>query len=218
MTGPAKIAGQTWTGDGRTRQVLALAVLVALGSGTGCHHKRVQPLLLPPRTSVALVDVPKPGAAPPLVETQATKLPAVPTAETVERPKRVKKRAPKPVPAAQQTAAVAAVAPKKAAETASAAQPTETEPAVAGIGALTVGGEQSPRALQQANELLASNEKRLNSLTAEAAKAQADLVAKVRNFQKEAQQALASGDAEGARTLATKGKLLLDDLDKVGSP
>ncbi len=35
----------------------------------------------------------------------------------------------------------------------------------------------------------------------------------VRNFQKQAQQALKTGDAEGAKTLATKGKLLLDDLE-----
>ena len=232
MKGPAKIAGTMARGRGRTRQLLAVAALAALGGGAGCHHKRVQPLLLPPHTSVALVDVPKPGAAPPLVEPQATKLPAVPTAEAVAKPKRVKKRAPKPAPAAQQAATASPAAPKKAAETATAAPVTPkkvpdaaavtpgappTEP-VADLGALTVGGEQSPRALQQANELLASNERRLNALTAEAQKAQADLVAKVRNFQKEAQQALSTGDAEGAQTLATKGKLLLDDVDKVGSP
>ena len=34
------------------------------------------------------------------------------------------------------------------------------------------------------------------------------------NVMGEAQQALDSGDADGARTLATKGKLLLDDLSK----
>jgi len=36
----------------------------------------------------------------------------------------------------------------------------------------------------------------------------------VRNFRKDAQEALKSGDAEGAKTLATKAKLLLDDLEK----
>jgi ribosomal protein S20 len=39
-------------------------------------------------------------------------------------------------------------------------------------------------------------------------------VSKVRNFWKDAQDALKSGDAEGAKTLATKAKLLLDDLEK----
>ena len=39
-------------------------------------------------------------------------------------------------------------------------------------------------------------------------------VSKVKNFLKDAQDALKSGDAEGAKTLATKAKLLLDDLEK----
>ena len=216
MKGPAKIADTKETGQARTRRLLAVGLLLTSVGSTGCHHRRVQPLLLPPRTPVALIPLPDPGA-PPLVETQATKLPAVPTAQTVEKPRHVKKRIPKPPPVPQQSATAPAVATKKATDSATAAVPAKTEPAVAGIGALTVGGDQSPHALQAANELLASNEKRLNSLSAEAVKAQADLVAKVRNFQREAQVALASGDAEGAQTLATKGKLLLDDFDKAGS-
>ena len=87
-----------------------------------------------------------------------------------------------------------------------------------GIGALTVGGEQSPRALQEASELLAANERRLSAINGEALKSQAELLGKVRNFQRDAQVALHSGDAEGAKTLATKGKLLLDDFDKAGAP
>ncbi len=39
-------------------------------------------------------------------------------------------------------------------------------------------------------------------------------VSKVKNFLKDAQEALKTGDAEGAKTLATKAKLLLDDLEK----
>jgi len=39
-------------------------------------------------------------------------------------------------------------------------------------------------------------------------------ISKVRNFQRQAQEALNSGDAEGQRLLATKAKLLLDDLVK----
>ena len=217
MTGPAKIETTTGIRQGRRRGLLAQVVLFGLVGSTGCHHRRVQPLLLPPRTPVALVDLPDPEAPPAMVETQATKLLAVPTAVIVEKPRRVRKRAPKPTPAAQQPVTAATTPAKKAAESASAAPPAKTEPSVADIGALTVGGDQSPHALQEANELLAANERRLNSLGADAVKAQAGLVAKVRNFQKEAQQALASGDAEGAHTLATKGKLLLDDFDKAGT-
>ena len=76
----------------------------------------------------------------------------------------------------------------------------------------TVGGDQSPRNKQEAASLIAANERRL---TAESGGHVAPaLLSKVRNFQKEAEQALNSGDAEGAKTLATKGKLLLDDLDR----
>lgn len=217
MKGPVKITRAIQSGQRRRRQFVGVAGLVLILSTSGCHHRRLQPVLLPPRTPVALAEIPDPGA-PPLVEAQAAKLPAVPTVQLEEKPRRVKKRTPKPAPAAQQPATVVALAPKKPVETASVAPPVKAEPAVAEIGALTVGGEQSPHALQQANELLASNERRLSSLSIGAVKAQAELVAKVRNFQKEAQQALTSGDAEGAQTLATKGKLLLDDLDKAGSP
>jgi len=39
-------------------------------------------------------------------------------------------------------------------------------------------------------------------------------VRQVQQFVKQAQQALESGDAQGASTLATKAKLLMDDLEK----
>jgi ribosomal protein S20 len=38
--------------------------------------------------------------------------------------------------------------------------------------------------------------------------------AQIRTFLKEAQQALDAGDTDGAHTLATKAKLLLDELTK----
>jgi ribosomal protein S20 len=39
-------------------------------------------------------------------------------------------------------------------------------------------------------------------------------VSRIRNFQRQAQEALSSGDVEGAMTLGTKAKLLLDDFEK----
>ncbi len=205
---------------GGGRWGLGLAAALAL---TGCHHsRRPQPVLLPPQTPVALVDVPVPET-PPLVQAQSATLPAVPTAQAAGKPKKVKKRAAKPAPTTTQQAAAAGMAGTKkptsgdAAVAAASAPAAKPDVAVAGIGALTVGGEQSPRALQEANELLASNERRLNALSPDAVKAQSELVGKVRNFQKDAQVAMASGDAEGAKTLATKGKLLLDDFDKAES-
>ena len=78
----------------------------------------------------------------------------------------------------------------------------------------TVGGEQNPHSKRDAADLIANNDKRLTGLSTEVIRSQGTLVSKVRTFQRDAEQALGSGDAEGAKTLATKGKLLLDDLDR----
>ena len=198
-------------------------LIVTLGSAllvstTACHHRRAQPVLLPPQTPVPLVNVPAPNNAP-LVEETKTKLPAVPVADQTAKLKKPKKRQ-------KSTATAAAVTPPGT--PALAAKPADATPADdtaqskaaaqdAAIGALTAGGEQNPRTQQEATELIAANERRLNELSTDAAKTQSPLVSKARNFQRDAQQALKSGDAEGAKTLATKGKLLLDDLDHAGS-
>jgi ribosomal protein S20 len=91
---------------------------------------------------------------------------------------------------------------------------TPLSPEQTAIGALSSGGESSPRAQQEAADLIASIDKRLNALSAQKAEAEKAEISKVRNFQRQAQEALTSGDAEGAKTLATKAKLLLDDLEK----
>jgi len=82
------------------------------------------------------------------------------------------------------------------------------------IGALTAGGEANPQTKQEAADLITSSEKRLNALPAQKAEDEKAQVSKVKNFLKDAQEALKTGDAEGAKTLATKAKLLLDDLEK----
>ena len=92
-----------------------------------------------------------------------------------------------------------------------------TEPPVetSAIGELTSGGaEANPRSQQEAADMIAANEKRLNALPSQILDEQKAQISKVKNFQRQAQEALSSGDAEGAKTLATKAKLLLDDLSK----
>jgi ribosomal protein S20 len=149
-------------------------------------------------TPVALEEIPEPENLP-TVETPPINLPPVPVATNAGKPKRERK---KPVPKAAPTpepAQIASVAPS----------PEETA-----IGALTAGGEASPQTKQDAADLIASSEKRLTALSAQKAEDQKAQVSKVKNFLKDAQDALKSGDAEGAKTLATKAKLLLDDLEK----
>ena len=190
----------------RRAATVAAALMLVLN---GCAlHRRAQPFVFPPRTPVELAQLPEPDE-PPMIEVDdddAEDLPPVPVAEGAATPKRQKKKvvkAPAPAPAADAPAVQAAAGP----------EPTAAESASV-IGQLTPGSDQDPKAQQEAADLIAANEKRLNALPAETVRSQAALVGNVRNFQKQAQQALRTGDAGGARTLATKGKLLLDDLEK----
>ena len=184
----------------RTRMQAGAFGLLVLGP-VGCRHKP-PPVTLqvpPPPSPVPLEPAPEPKN-PPLVAsvpTQPIPLPRV-TVPPPKKPKKVKKSA----PAVQ--VALANVPPNPAA----APDPSSV------IGALTPGGEQVPERHQQAVELIAANDKRLSGLSAEFKEKQKEQLIRVQNFQKQAQTALAAGDAEGAYTLATKAKVLLDDLQK----
>jgi ribosomal protein S20 len=170
---------------------------------SGCHKKPVAPVLPPVLTPVALMEIPEPDP-PPVIEPQELKPPpAVLVAKNVQ-PKRQPRR---------QAKVADAPAPADATQVAAAEPP----PAVAALGSLTAGGDTSPQTKQEAEDLIASSEKRLNGLSAQKAEEEKAQVSKVKNFLKDAQDALKSGDAEGAKTLATKAKLLLDDLEKSGS-
>jgi ribosomal protein S20 len=172
--------------------ILCFGLMVGLA---GCRHQAQVAPLPPVLTPVALLEIPEPEL--PMVDVPQMKLPPVPYA-TNAKPKREKKKpAPKVVPAEP---VVASVAPPSPEETA--------------IGALSAGGEASPQTKQEAADLIASIEKRLNALSAQKAEEVKTQVSKVKNFLKDAQDALKTGDAEGAKTLATKAKLLLDDLEK----
>jgi ribosomal protein S20 len=178
-----------------TSVTLCFGLMVGLG---GCRHK-VQVKPLPPVLSpVAVEDIPEPENLP-SVEAPQIKLPPVPYASNAGRPKRERKK-PK-VAAIPEPAPVTVVPPAKS--------PEETA-----IGALTAGGEANPQTKQEAADLIASIEKRLNALSPQKAEESKAQVSQVKNFWKDAQDALQSGDAEGAKTLATKAKLLLDDLEK----
>jgi hypothetical protein len=182
----------------RRLAVAALCLGVTIGLG-GCRHK-VQLAPLPPiQKPVDLVEVP-PLANFPMLEEQPVRLPPIPIAAAASKPKRERKRS--------KTAAT--VAPEPAPAAAAADAPSEETT----IGALTAGGEANPQTKQDAAELLASIDKRLNGLPTQMDEDQKAQINKVRNFWRDAEAALKSGDGEGAMTLATKAKVLLDDLEK----
>lgn len=186
-----------------TRRTTAMMLCLGLVSGLSGCRKKVQAPPFPQITAPVALETPPEPKNPPLVEKPEVKLPPAPVASAAAKPKRERKKvvakappAPEPAPASAQVA--------------NAEPPSE----IAAIGALTPGGDTNPRTQQEATELITSNEKRLNGLSAQMLEEQKTQISKVRNFQRQAQEALNSGDAEGAKTLATKAKLLLDDLVK----
>jgi hypothetical protein len=87
-------------------------------------------------------------------------------------------------------------------------------PAALAIGELSAGGDSTPQIQQQAKDLIAAILRRIAALPARTADAQKRQIRQVRHFLDQAQQALNSGDADGAKNLATKARLLMDDLEK----
>lgn len=93
--------------------------------------------------------------------------------------------------------------------------PTEpaTQPELS-IGMLSPGGEASAQSQQQARDLIASTERRITSLPQRLANTQRSQVRQARNYLDESKKALNTGDAGGAMNLATKAKLLMDELER----
>ena len=183
------------------RTLASVTLCFGLTVGLGGCRRRAQVVILPGiLTPVALEEIPQPENLP-TIEVQQTNLPPVPAVASAGTPKRERKKpAPKTVPVPEPVQ-IASVAPPPSLE--------ETA-----IGALTPGGETNPQTKQEAADLITSSEKRLNALPTQKAEEEKAQVSKVKNFLKDAQDALKTGDAEGAKTLATKAKLLLDDLEK----
>ena len=188
-----------------SKLLLGVALVLPLGLG-GCFHKTPLMVTLPLNTApVDLASAPEPENPELLEEPPAEELP-VPIAEAAATPRPRRRPTPRPV-------TPAATAPANAQTQVASTEGVDEESA---IGALTAGGDATPQTRQEATELIASNDKRLKALPASVVKSQRSQINKMLNFQRQAQAALNTGDAEGAKTLATKAKLLLYDLDRGG--
>ena len=191
-----------------TRRLAATIVSAGLTFGlSGCVslHKRPKVPVLPPVLApVPLATVP-PSTNPPMIAAPEVELPPMPIAAAAATPRRERRHL---VPKA---ATPAETLPSEEATT---PQPMTDE---AAIGDLTAGGAANPQAQQEASDLIGSIEKRLSGLPAQTVRRQRAQVNRVHNFARQAREALNSGDVEGATTLATKAKLLLDDLEKLGT-
>ncbi len=180
-----------------------VALLLTMGL-TGCRRKVVV-IVIPPVAKQIALETPPPMATPPEIKAPPPLEPEVveisPVMVTPPAPPKRRTPTPAPVqPPVQPPVQVASNAPPDAGE--------------AAIGALSTGGDSAPQSQQEAKDLIGAIAKRIAGLSARKANAQRSQVRQVRHFLDQAQQALNSGDAEGAKTLATKAKLLMDDVEK----
>ncbi len=84
-----------------------------------------------------------------------------------------------------------------------------TPPAVPAVGILT---SSDPNTRQQTDASIEQTEKALNGITRKLNDQEQKTAAQIREFIKQAREALTAGDVDGAHTLATKAKVLLDEL------
>jgi hypothetical protein len=62
--------------------------------------------------------------------------------------------------------------------------------------------------------MISSILKQIAALSTKTTDAEKRQIRQIRHFLDQAQQALSTGDTEGAKNLATKARLLMDDLEK----
>jgi outer membrane biosynthesis protein TonB len=192
----------------------SLALLMLLCAGCMSHKAAPPPALAPPlQTGAGKLSPPKttqqqekatsPLASPlPQPSEQSVPLPPPPP------PKKVRHRVKTPKPAeTPQTAATAAPATQTAA--------APPQPAASPIGQLTTGDSAvGERTKHETADLITATQQGLNGIKRTLSAEEKVTAAQILTFLKQAQQALNNGDTDGGLTLATKAKLLLDELTK----
>ena len=196
----------------------ALWLLAALPGVTGCDHKTapapVPQVLAPPivdnpppkPAEVSTADLPPPiiGNTPPPETKDTTPKPPEPVKKPVHRPKKPSAAQPAPAPA-QETAN--ATPPPVVTQPAPAPVPS-----VSAIGPLSGGA--SENAKSEVETRINSIERGVNGVNRTLSDAEAKTAAQIREFLKQAREALATGDVDGAKTLADKANVLLQELNQ----
>jgi hypothetical protein len=194
---PARIA--MWPAAARIA-----ACLLPLALTTGCFH-RSHPAQTPPLAPP--VQTPQPST--PALEPSAP-LVSVPAITAPEKPAETPAASATSTPPASQPKPPVHHTPKK---------PANPHPQVASNGAASVSaigqlssGDPGDYRRQTENSI-ASTERGLKCITRPLNDQEQRTAAHIREFLKQARQALASGDVDGAHTLAAKAKVLLNELN-----
>ncbi|MBS1813989.1 MAG: hypothetical protein JSS87_03840 [Acidobacteria bacterium] len=166
---------------------------------TGCHHRRVQAASIPAPV-VETEPAPPVTVPPPTHITPDAELvqPEAPPQEEPVPPKAkppVKRPTPKPVAPPPVTT------------------PPPTPP-VNSLGVLSAGGEASAQTRNQVEGMLRSVQQRMNAVPVDVQATHHDQYERVRNFVKQAEDAWKGADVEGTRNLATKARVLLDEMQR----
>jgi hypothetical protein len=202
----------------------ASLVLLVLWT-TGCSHKTASP---PQQAQAPPLQTGK-GTLPPPDTTQqqeksetplASPLPP-PSAQSVPlpppTPKKVRKK-PKPAPSkSTDTTQTAGATPAASGATAQVTTQSVSAPGGSGspIGQLTTGDSAlGERTKHETADLIGGTQQGLNGIKRSLSTDEQVTASQIRTFLKQAQQELDTGDTDGAHTLATKAKLLLDELTK----
>jgi hypothetical protein len=217
----------------RAAQLRSLCVLLAILC-TGCSHKtpvtpqqaQAPPLqtgkgtLEPPKTTQQAEKTDTPLASPlPPPSAQSVPLPPpAPKPYKVRKPKKPKPADPPPAAAAapaatQNSQASAGAATAQATTPPAQLQPTATSNSA--IGQLTTGDSASgERTKHETADLIGATQQGLIAIKRALSNDEKTVAGQIHNYLKQAQLALDNGDADGAHLLATKAKVLLDELMK----
>jgi hypothetical protein len=196
---------------------------------TGCLHKAASP---PQQAQAPPLQTGK-GTLPPPDTTQQQEKSEAPLASPLPppseqsvplpppTPKKVRKK-PKPAPSkstdtTQTAGGNSGSTPAANGSSAQATPPTVSSAGGSGspIGQLATGDSAlGERTKHETADLIGGTQQGLNGIKRSLSTDEQVTASQIRTFLKQAQQALDSGDADGAHTLATKAKLLLDELTK----
>jgi hypothetical protein len=216
----------------RAAQLRSLCVLLPILC-TGCSHKnpatpqqaQAPPLqtgkgtLEPPKTTQQAEKTDTPLASPlPPPSVQSVPLPPPPPPRKPRKPKKPKPADTPPVTASAPAASSnsQASAPSATAQVTPPAQVQNTATSNSAIGQLTIGDSLSgEKTKHETADLIGTTQQGLIAINKRTlSNEEKATVAQIHNYLKQAQQAMDNGDADGARLLATRAKVLLDELMK----
>lgn len=166
---------------------------------TGCPFQKKHPQPVQALAPVAST-APKPEPEHPVLPDSANTIPQQPikaASDSTLPAKPVSHRHRQPAKPAQQAVATPAA-------------PAAETPAVSAIGQLSTGGPSD--LLNAVQESIASTERGLNNIGRPLNDQEQKTALQIRGFLKQAKEAITNNDVDGAKTLASKAKVLLSEL------